>query len=383
MEDRQPESGDSPAPEQSTALVVINPDHNQLQINAPRSQPGFLQRLIYLLRPQSGSMRENLQDALALHSSTDKTISPEERAMLHNILMLQGMRVDDVMVPRAEIQAVDQKTTIGELLHFFDTSGHSRMPIYSETLDDPRGMVHIRDLVSYLIKASAKKTRTRSTTSKAKPRPMTAAARAKSVAKTIASIDLSLVDLTKTIEELKLTRDVLFVPPSMHASDLMGRMQTQRIQMALVIDEYGGTDGLVSLEDIVEVVVGNIEDEHDDVEVRIEEVGDGIYFMDARVELVEAAGYLGAAFFNAAQEEDDEVDTIGGLIFALLGRVPVRGEVIPNFANHELEVLEADPRRIRRVKISRSRQAQKRRLSRREAAQAAKKEASENKSVDQ
>ena len=367
MEDPKIDSGDSAATEQSTSLVVVDPKSQQLDILSEdaRAPASFWQRLVYLIRPQSGSVRENLQDALAAHSASDETISPEERAMLHNILRLQGLRVDDVMVPRAEIESVDLKTTLGELLTLFQTSGHSRMPVVSDSLDDPRGMVHIRDVVSSIILTAAKKTRRRKTTNGTKPKPKTKPENGMT-ARALAAIDLSRVDLTKTIEELKLARDVLFVPPSMHASDLMGRMQTQRIQMALVIDEYGGTDGLVSLEDIVEVVVGDIEDEHDEVEDGIEQVSEGVFIMDARVELEDASEFLGNDFLKAAQLEDEDVDTVGGVIFSLLGRVPVRGEVIPSFAGHELEVLDADPRRIRRVKISRSRQLQRKRAPRRD-----------------
>ena len=368
MEHPKIDSGDSAATEQSTSLVVVDPQSQQVDILSDdvRTPPNFWQRLLYLIRPQSGSVRENLQDALAAHSASDETISLEERAMLHNILRLQGMRVDDVMVPRAEIESVDLKTSLGELLTLFQTSGHSRMPVCSESLDDPRGMVHIRDVVSSIILTAAKKTRRRKAPNGTKPKPKPKLDNGMS-ASALAAIDLSRVDLTKTIEELKLTRDVLFVPPSMHASDLMGRMQTQRIQMALVIDEYGGTDGLVSLEDIVEVVVGNIEDEHDEVEVGIEQASEGVFIMDARVELEDASEFLGNDFVKAVKLEDEDVDTIGGVIFSLLGRVPVRGEVIPSFAGHELEVLDADPRRIRRVKISRSRQLQRKRAPRRDA----------------
>jgi CBS domain containing-hemolysin-like protein len=318
-----------------------------------RGQPGFFQRLVYLFRPQSAStIRENLQDALAADMVGDQTITPEERAMLHNILRLREVRVEDVMIPRADIDAVDQKMTLGELMKLFESSGHSRMPVFDETLDDPRGMVHIRDVVAAVTKiASEKKPRTRRKNGAAGPGHNSGDV-----------LDLGKVDLGRTIEELKLARDVLFVPPSMLAADLMARMQAQRIQMALVIDEYGGTDGLVSLEDIVEMVVGNIEDEHDDEEVLFQENASGAVIADARVYLEDLAEKLGPEFLEAAQEEDDDVDTVGGLIFSLLGRIPVRGEVIPSFAGYELEVIEADPRRIRRVKIVRA----KRRPARRE-----------------
>lgn len=311
-----------------------------------RGQPGFLQRLVFLFRPQSAAtIRENLQDALSGNGGEwdDQTISPGERAMLHNILRLREVRVEDVMIPRAEVYAVDQKTTLGELLKLFETHGHSRMPVYDETLDDPRGMVHIRDVVASITRLAGEKKRTR---------------RRNGVAtvghNSNGQLDLGKVELDKTIEELKLAREVLFVPPSMLAADLMARMQTQRIQMALVIDEYGGTDGLVSLEDIVEMVVGDIEDEHDDEEVLFTEQSNGTIIANARVYLEDLAGALGPDFLEAARSEDDDVDTIGGLIFSLLGRIPVRGEVIPSFAGYEFEILEADPRRIRRVRIVRA-----------------------------
>ncbi|TCD16336.1 hemolysin family protein [Oricola cellulosilytica] len=324
------------------------------EVARSRVQPGFFQRLAYLFRPQSSAtIRENLQDALAADAG-DQTITPGERAMLHNILRLREVRVEDVMVPRADVDAVDQTTTLGELLKLFESSGHSRMPVYNETLDDPRGMVHIRDVVAAITRIASEKKRARR-----KNAPAAAGHNSG------AQFDLGKVDLDRSIGELKLARDVLFVPPSMLAADLMGRMQTQRIQMALVIDEYGGTDGLVSLEDIVEMVVGDIEDEHDDDEALFTENEDGAIIADARVELEDLAAALGNGFLEAARSEDDDVDTVGGLIFSLLGRIPVRGEIIASFAGYEIEVLEADPRRIKRVKISRP----KRRAPRREAAE--------------
>ena len=362
MDDRQPDTAppsDAPAdaePEPSRpALPAIIP---------PRKQPGFLQRLAYLFRPQANAtIRENLQDALAASSAGDQTISADERLMLHNILRMREVRVVDVMVPRGDIEAVDVNMPLGDLLALFETSGHSRMPVYNETLDDPRGMVHIRDVVGYLTRTGRKRTR-RKTSAAAKTNG-NARSNGKSngngkTAAALANLDFSKIDFTKTIGELKLGRDVLFVPPSMLASDLMARMQAQRIQMALVIDEYGGTDGLVSLEDIVEIVVGDIEDEHDEVEVHIDRKDENTIVVDARVELEEAGKVLGPAFVEAARREEGDVDTIGGLIFSLLGHVPVRGEVIPAFAGYEMEVLSADPRRIRQVRLVRARQHHRR-----------------------
>ncbi|MGY2993579.1 CBS domain containing-hemolysin-like protein [Mesorhizobium sp. URHB0026] len=224
----------------------------------------------------------------------------------------------------------------------FEQSGHSRMPVYSETLDDPRGMVHIRDVLAHITKlARVRKGR----------------ATRKTPVATV--LDLAQVDLARTIGELNLIRQVLFVPPSMLASDLMGRMQTTRTQMALVIDEYGGTDGLVSLEDIVEMVVGDIEDEHDDDEPMITQTGDGVFIVDGKAEIDEVAKMIGEEF--AAGEHGEYVDTIGGMIFNTLGRVPARGEVVQAIPGFEFHVLDADPRRVKRVRIVQSQKGERRR----------------------
>ena len=213
------------------------------------------------------------------------------------------------------------------------------MPVYSETLDDPRGMVHIRDVLAHITKlARVKKGRTTRKTP-ASPR------------NSISPRSTS----PRTIGELNLIRPVLFVPPSMLASDLMGRMQTTRTQMALVIDEYGGTDGLVSLEDIVEMVVGDIEDEHDDDEPMITQAGDGVFVVDGKAEIDDVAKMIGEDF--AAGEHGEYVDTIGGMIFNTLGRVPARGEVVQAIPGFEFHVLDADPRRVKRVRIVQSQKA--------------------------
>ncbi|MEM9999845.1 MAG: hemolysin family protein [Pseudomonadota bacterium] len=349
-----------------TALVPYEGNGNG------RRTPGFLQRLAYLFRPQSTmSARENLRDALLLDHPGDQTISDDERAMLANILRLREVKVADVMVPRGDIQAVDHITTLEEALKLFEESGHSRMPMYCESLDDPRGMIHIRDVVAYLTKAGARKRRRRKTDPAADTKPVKA-----TPANAAQQIDLSRIDLSKSIAELKLMRPILYVPPSMLASDLMARMQAQRIQIALVIDEYGGTDGLVSLEDLVEMVVGDIEDEHDDeVELitKFDTSGDR-YLVDAKADLEELRAHLGDEFVQAAISREDEIDTIGGLIFSLLGRVPVRGEVVPPFGGFDIEVTEADPRRIKRILLSRVKHGVKRAHTTRRAANAATKD---------
>ncbi|MDM9626146.1 hemolysin family protein [Rhizobium sp. S152] len=326
-----------------------------------RSQ-SFWSRAARILRPQQSSrLREDLTDALMTDASEDDGFSPDERAMLHNILRFREVRVADVMVPRADIEAVDQSITIGELMILFEESGRSRMPVYAETLDDPRGMVHIRDLLSYVAKQARNKRR--GSTKAVKPaEPMVEVApenlqKQPRVAKP--NFDLARVDLQKTLSEAGIIRKILFVPPSMLASDLLRRMQVNRTQMALVIDEYGGTDGLASHEDIVEMVVGDIDDEHDDEEVMFKRVSEDVFVADARVELEEIAEAIGPDFDIA--EQVDEVDTLGGLIFSELGRIPVRGEVVQALPGFEFHILDADPRRIKRVRITRKRQAIRRR----------------------
>jgi hemolysin (HlyC) family protein len=295
---------------------------------------GWLARLFGIRKRTQASFREDLADALAGDSLDSHAFSAEEKAMLNNILRLQDIRVEDLMVPRADIEAVEFNISLGKLLRVFEESGHSRMPVYAETLDDPRGMVHIRDVVAYFTKTAA--------LSKSE-----IATRKRPVA---ANLDLKKVNLDKTLGSLKLIRTVLFVPPSMLASDLMARMQAMRTQMALVIDEYGGTEGIVSLEDIVEVIVGDIEDEHDDDEQpMIADRGDGVFIIDAKAELEDVAEAVGGDF--RVGEFGEDVDTIGGLLFALTGRVPVRGEIVEGLG-FEFSVIDADPRRIRRIELA-------------------------------
>lgn len=287
-------------------------------------------------RKRNGTnIREDLADALSDDEGLAQGFSPDERAMLTSILRLQDIRVEDLMVPRTDILAVSQDITLAELLQVFEDSGHSRMPVFNDTLDDPLGMIHIRDLHVHIVKSSRL---SRTEISKRRKKPLV-------------NLDLKKVDLSKKISDLKLLREVMFIPPSMGARELMARMQAERVQIALIIDEYGGTDGLITLEDIVEEIVGEIEDEHDDEQNLIQKREDGSYLCDAKAELDDLRELLGEEFSFGEHEED--IDTIGGLIFDIIGRVPVRGEVISK-EGYEFRVVDADPRRIRRVEILRS-----------------------------
>jgi CBS domain containing-hemolysin-like protein len=297
------------------------------------------------------SIRDDLEEALA--EVGEENFSPQERAMLKNVLGFHRIRVDDVMVPRVDIVSVSAEATLGELLALFRTAGHSRLPVFGETLDDPRGMVHIRDFLDYIAAKAETRPRRRRNPDPRNPDPRNPDPRnpeGPSNAKTPPP-SLGEVDLSVTLSTARILRQVLFVPPSMPAVDLLVRMQATRTHMALVIDEYGGTDGLVSIEDLVEMVVGDIEDEHDVEAGRmIVREGDS-YVADARASLEEVSEAVGVDL--AIGDMAEEVDTVGGLIVTLAGRVPSRGELIAGPEDLEFEVLDADPRRVKRVRIHR------------------------------
>jgi len=291
----------------------------------------FERLLIWLGIRHAPSIREDIEDALA-EADIGAEFSQRERDMLKNVLGLRTNRVQNVMVPRADVVAVGVEISLGELLRVFRSAGHSRLPVYGETLDDPRGMVHIRDFVDYIAERAERQPGSRRR-------------------KTATDLpDLGSLDLSVPLSAAKILRPVLFVPPSMLALDLLVKMQTTRTHMALVIDEYGGTDGLVSIEDLVEIVVGEIEDEHDLEETpMIVSSGDGTHVVDARADLKDVSAVVGV---DLSQGEDaEEIETIGGLVGMLAGRVPVRGQIIPGPGPLEFEVLDADPRRVKRVRI--------------------------------
>lgn len=332
---------------------VPEPDSSDTGGSPPE---GWLERVKAAVGIRGAStMREEMVDALASDDAA-AGFSPEERAMIANILRLREVRVDDVMVPRADIEAVEIGISLAGLLAAFQESGHSRMPVHRETLDDPVGLVHIKDLMRHVAQTAA-----------VAPEPVEDSAPGGDNGHgngngngngrnghPPAVFDLPRVDLTQSLADVDLVRNILFVPPSMPVTALLASMQGTRMQMALVIDEYGGTDGLVSLEDIIEMVVGDIEDEHDDeARAMIVPDGDGIFLADARADLDDVAAAIGAEL--APGEDSEDVDTVGGLVFSLLGRIPVRGELVSAPGGFEFEILDADPRRIKRLRIYRRR----------------------------
>jgi CBS domain containing-hemolysin-like protein len=308
------------------------------------SRPGWFGRFLARIGigEEPEDAREIIEEALENEENTARSFSPPERLMLGNLLRFGELRVEDVMVPRADIIAIENRATIEELLKAFQEAHHSRIPVYQDTLDDPRGMVHIKDLMSWITSQAPGQ----AASSKGKPDDAPTAGKAQ-------SLKLEGVDLSLKISDAEIRREALFVPPSMSGLDLLLRMQTTHIHLALVVDEYGGTDGLVSIEDLVEEIVGEIEDEHDknDAPLIVDDAESGLT-ADARAPIEELEERLGFALLSPEREED--VDTLGGLVFTLAGRVPVRGELVRHESGLEFEVLDADARRIKKLKIHRN-----------------------------
>jgi hemolysin (HlyC) family protein len=289
----------------------------------PDEEASWFERLLQTFGlGEEPDLRELIEDALA--RSKSDTLSAQERSMLRRILQFGTLTVEDVMVPRADIIAVDDTVSVAELMDVFRQAEHSRVPVYHETLDDPRGMVHIRDLMSWITsEAEADKEGT---------------------------FNLAKVDLARSIASISILREILYVPGSMSVLDLLLKMQTTRLHLALVVDEYGGTDGLVSIEDLVEEVVGDIADEHDVEDEPLIKSDPRLGLVaDARTPISDLEKHLGLEL--ASEEQEEEVDTLGGLVFAIAGRIPARGELVRHPSGIEFEVLDADPRRIKKLRI--------------------------------
>lgn len=289
----------------------------------PDEEASWFERLLQSFGlGEEPDLRELIEDALA--RSKSDTLRAQERSMLRRILHFGKLLVEDVMVPRADIVAVDESVTVDELMRVFREAEHSRLPVYHETLDDPRGMIHIRDLMSWIT------TEAEGGDGKA--------------------LDLGRVDPKRDVASIGITRDILYVPASMPAIDLLLRMQKLRIHLALVVDEYGGTDGLVSIEDLVEEVVGEIADEHDEEAQPLIRRDPRLGLVaDARMPVEDLEQHLGLKLVG--EEENGDIDTLGGLVFALAGRIPAKGERAAHPSGVEFEVLEANPRRIKKVRI--------------------------------
>ena len=273
-------------------------------------EQGLLDRLRGLLggRNDTETLRDTIEELIELEEDGADADNAEELVLFRNVLSVRDVTVEDVMVPRADIRAVEAETTIADVAKAMSESGHSRLPVFRGQLDDVIGMVHIKDL-------------------------------------------LACWDDDQGTGITKIVRKPLFVAPSMPVLELLLQMRVQRLHMALVVDEFGGIDGLVTIEDLVEEIIGEIEDEHDhDAGPGLERKGPDQINVDARLRIEDFEQEAGA--FLTDEDRDEDIDTMGGLVFYLAGRVPGRGEVIRHESGIEFEVLEADPRRIRRLRAS-------------------------------
>jgi CBS domain containing-hemolysin-like protein len=325
-------------PQHDTHSDPIESAHRALPAVAERpaeAQPeGWLSRIARILFGwKAAATRAELEHVLTAEQPASG-FSPEEAAMLKNILELRECRIERVMVPRADIIAVQQDIALGDLVKIFANAGHSRLVVYNDTLDDPTGMVHIRDLVAHMAAGAAANSVSIAQREQSSP----------------ADLNFASIDPSLTLVATKIVREMLYAPPSMPALDLLAKMQATAIHLALVIDEYGGTDGLVSMEDLVELIVGDIADEHDVHELpAVVRQNDGSYLAAGRASIEDVRAVIGEEF--DVGEAGSEVDTLGGYLVIRAGHVPVRGELVPGPGSFEAEVLDADPRRVKRVRI--------------------------------
>jgi CBS domain containing-hemolysin-like protein len=311
-----------------------NPEPSSSPAPAAARGPGFINRLKGLLALRTTSVRDDLEVILESEASAGAAdFSEAERTILQNVLKLGDVRVDDVMVPRADILALEVTENLGTLLARFLEAGHSRLPVYDDDLDNITGFVHVKDALRRIVEVP----------------PLDESKEA--------SVKVVGTGLRTRISKLDIVRDVLFVPPSMPVGDLLQQMQLKRVHMAIVIDEYGGTDGVVTIEDLLEAVVGDIEDEHDELDrPLIRKLNSNNFVAMARAELGDVAAAIGPAFDPG--ELADEVDTIGGLVFDIAGHVPAPGEVVKGVngvSGFSFEILQSDARQILKLKIKRAR----------------------------
>jgi len=266
---------------------------------------GYVQRFLQNNNGEN-TVRGALEELIEDHPHSETPIVEEQRTLLENILNLRDRTIADVMVPRADIIGINANATLEQIIALINEEAHSRVPVFQEALDDAIGMIHIKDVLS------AQKMK-------------------------------GLINLHEIV------RPVLFVAPSMQVLELLLEMRAKRTHMALVVDEFGGVDGLLTIEDLVEEIVGEIEDEHDlDDEPTWRVRTDGAIDADARLEIFHFEQVVGPF---VTDEEREEVDTLGGLVFSLAGRVPVRGELVKHASGVEIEIVDADPRRVKHLRI--------------------------------
>ena len=258
---------------------------------------------------ERGNLRESIQDAIEESSnSADSNLTSKEKTILENILTINKLKAYDIMVPRADIICASHNASFDDLIKIINAESHSRIPIYRKDLDDVLGMIHIKDLIKLTSK-----------------------------------------EMQNNFDLKSLLKEVLFIPPSMPVLNILLKMQSTKLHMALVIDEHGGTDGLVTIEDLVEEIVGEIQDEHDNEEItEFKKINDITFIADAKMELSEFQKKTGIIFNSVT------IDTLGGYVFSMINRVPQKGEIIKSDPAYTFEVLDSDPRKIKILKISKS-----------------------------
>lgn len=273
----------------------------------------IINKIRSILKPSDReNIKDVLEDLIEDNGNGTEKIDDGTKNIFKNVINLHNKCIEDVMIPRADIDAVSIETTLNDLVNFIDKTKHSRIPVFENNLDKVLGMIHIRDLFEKIHQRNTKKKSTK-------------------IAK-------------------KMIRKILFSSPSMKVIDLLLKMRSEQIHMAIVIDEFGGTNGIVTIEDLVEEIVGEIKDEHDFEEVdEIKKISKKSFEISARISLEEFENRLNV---KLNIDERDEIDTLGGFIFFLLGRIPGRGEVVSYKKNIEFTIIEADTRRIKRILVT-------------------------------
>tara|TARA_B100000035_G_C20898000_1_gene508059 strand:+ start:47 stop:889 length:843 start_codon:yes stop_codon:yes gene_type:complete len=274
----------------------------------------IINKIKSIVRPNSDreNIKDVLEDLIDDNGNGTEKIDDGTKNIFKNVINLNNKCIEDVMIPRADIDAVSIETTLNDLVNFIDKTKHSRIPVFENNLDKILGMIHIRDLFEKIHQKNTKK-------------------KSSKISK-------------------KMIRKILFSSPSMKVIDLLLKMRSEQIHMAIVIDEFGGTNGIVTIEDLVEEIVGEIKDEHDFEEVdEIKKISRKSFEISARISLEEFEKRLSV---KLNIDEKDEIDTLGGFIFFLLGRIPGRGEVVSYKKNIEFTIIEADTRRIKRILVT-------------------------------
>lgn len=307
MSENQPSSDEPPSKinaDKENIIILDNDSKSNIDNSLIKKIRG---RVVKMFFPSGNSLEEDIAEFIEERDPEGTKISAEERNIMHNVFGLSEIKVSDMMIPRTDIIAIEQNISLSDLKEIISDKEHTRMPIYNDSLDKVIGVLHVKDL-------------------------------------------LPLIGDDDNFSLSNIVREILYVPPSMKMMDLLVAMRDRRIHIALVVDEYGGTDGLVTMEDLMEEIVGEIEDEHDDIEKDdFVKISDNSFEVSARFEIEEIEEKLNISL--QLEKETEDYDTIGGMIFSMLGRVPELNEVIKHPNNIDFKIVDSDSRRINKVLI--------------------------------